>query len=450
MQHEAVIITATFVDEMWLQKRFWSYPKKRRVNVFILPGYTEHFEEDGILYVSSKLFRNNVKISDKALQKEFYELLRCGGCASVSSPLTKLLHEQGLIGNEEEISAALSEAIKLLNNHLLLTIMPTEGCNFRCPYCYESHTPISMTRSTIDKILKYISERIADFQYIHVGWFGGEPTLCKDTILECNDFIQNLSDKFHCIFQSNMTTNGYLLDEASFKQYYLSGITSYQVTLDGWEHDKTRPHISGKKTLDTIIGNLIGISKLPKEQYQFNITLRRNILENDNDMSWYDYLHKLFGADERFKVAVYPVGNWGGETVEKLNLIKLADRDALLLKHIDYLDKIGMRRGNGRCQPFEKICYACYPHSMVFRASGKIEKCTVALDEPKNLLGRVDDEEGVILNEGINRLWSSCNLKKECYTCPDVLSCFNLSCKKDVVIKACSNHKCTPAASKIY
>lgn len=36
---------------------------------------------------------------------------------------------------------------------------------------------------------------------------------------------------------------------------------------------------------------------------------------------------------------------------------------------------------------------------MVFRAAGKIEKCTVALDHPQNLIGYVDSSKGVVLNE---------------------------------------------------
>ena len=71
---------------------------------------------------------------------------------------------------------------------------------------------------------------------------------------------------------------------------------------------------------------------------------------------------------------------------------------------------------------------------MVFRADGKIEKCTVALDHPKNLLGWVDPERGVVLDGEINRLWSVSDLRPECNTCADVLSCLNMRCKKGVII----------------
>ena len=75
-----------------------------------------------------------------------------------------------------------------------------------------------------------------------------------------------------------MTTNGYLLNDKLFRQFYQAGITSYQITIDGWNHDKTRPHVSGKGTLQTIINNLASLSKLPPAEYSFHITLRHNIL----------------------------------------------------------------------------------------------------------------------------------------------------------------------------
>ena len=47
---------------------------------YMIPGYTEYYEEDGALYISSKLLQNKVKITEPKLQEEFYEILRCGGC----------------------------------------------------------------------------------------------------------------------------------------------------------------------------------------------------------------------------------------------------------------------------------------------------------------------------------------------------------------------------------
>lgn len=418
--------------------------------MYVLPGYTEFHEENNAIIISSKIVDSCVKLTDPAIKEEFHSIVTCGGCTDLSTPLTQLLHELKLLANVTEIKDLLMEAHSLLEEVLLLTIMPTEGCNFRCPYCYENHAPISMTRQILNQIHTYITVQAPRFKQIQINWFGGEPTLCKDTIVETCSLVQSLQASYKFQYGSNMTTNGYLLNLDYFQQFFAVGITDYQITLDGWNHDKTRPHITGKKTLQTIISNLQALSTLPPEKYGFHITLRHNILADDVDFSWYDYLYDLFGTDHRFSVLIRPVGDWGGDSVHSLNIMTGDERDNLVLQHIDYLKEIGMQCDNGTRAPFSKICYASYPHSMVFRANGKIEKCTVALDHPKNCVGFVDPEKGVILNSEINKLWTSVDLKAECATCSDVLSCFNMQCKKSLIIDGKTDSRCSSTLSEIY
>lgn len=418
--------------------------------MYIFPGYVEYCEESGSIYVSSKLRQNTVKLTDPQIQKEFYDIVRHGGCVEVSTPLTKFLNEQELLVNHQEIDDSVKELNRLLEDCLRLTIMPTEGCNFRCPYCYESHTPDSMRRKTLEKIFQFIEEQVVHYRSIDIAWFGGEPTLCKDVILETSAMVQHLQQKYSFLYSANMTTNGYLLSLDDFKQYYQAGIRDFQITLDGKNHDQTRPHVTGKGTLNRIIENLVAISKLDKEKYQFSIIIRHNILPQDEDYGWYDYLAQLFGSDKRFSMLVRPVGDWGGESVHSLEILKGNERDDLVLKHVEYLHKINMPCENGRKSVLSKVCYASYPHSMVFRSSGKIEKCALCLDHPKNLLGYVDPENGVILNEEINQLWTASTLKQECYHCSDVLSCLNRQCMKAKIIDGKVDFRCSSALRDIY
>lgn len=418
--------------------------------MYIIPGYTNYYEKNGAIFVSSSLFQNEVKLTDPIVQTEFRSIVKSRGCKELTTPLSKFLHEQELIANETEIKLALAHVKELLEETLLLTIMPTEGCNFRCPYCYENHNPISMTRQVLDAIQAYISKQASKYKSLQINWFGGEPTLCRDTILETSQLVQSLQTQYHFQYASNMTTNGYLLNTDYFKQFYNSGITTYQITLDGWNHDKTRPLASGKGTLQTILSNLVSLATLPRDEYQFYIIIRHNILPSDEDFSWYDYLYNLFGNDDRFSVLIRPVGDWGGESVHSLNVLTGPDRDYLTLKHIEYLKKIGMQCENGAKGLFSKICCASYPHSMVFRSNGKIEKCTVALDHPLNQLGYIDSNNEIILNDEINKLWSLTQIKAECHTCPDILSCLNMQCQKARIIDNRSDNSCSQVLSTIY
>lgn len=402
--------------------------------MYFIPTYVDYYEENGAIYVHSQLRQNKVKLSEPEIMEEFRGLVRGGGCLEISTALSRFLHDQELLINEQELESAVAELRKILEDTLFLTIMPTEGCNFRCPYCYEDHAPISMTRRMLDQIQAYIAEQAPNFKRISIGWFGGEPTLCKDVIMETSELVQKLQEENGFQFVSHMTTNGYLLSLDNFRQYYSAGITSYQITLDGWEHDKTRPHVTGKGTLQKILDNLTAISTLPRGEYNYHITLRHNILPGDEDYTWYDHLYDLFGKDNRFSVLVRPVSDWGGESVKSMDILSGENREVLVTKHLDYLRQIGMACENGARGILSMACYANYPHSMVFRANGKIEKCTVCLDHPKNLLGYLAPERGVVLNEEINKLWADATLKQECYHCPDILSCLNMKCKMSSII----------------
>lgn len=419
--------------------------------MYLVPGYITHSEENGNIIINSNLQLNAVKLTEDGIKKEFRELIRSGGCSELDSPLKILLHEQEKLNTPNEIRESLKNLQELMDEVLFVTIMPTEGCNFRCPYCYESHIPNTMFRETLDQIMSYISHQASNFKYIQLNWFGGEPTLCKDVVLEVSDFLRRLGAEKGFKFASNMTSNGYLLDRNSFVEYYDKGITDYQITLDGWNHDKTRPHVSGRGTLETILFNLKAISQLPKEKYQFHIVIRHNILPDDRDYSWYDYLLKLFGNDERFFILIRPVGNWGGESVQKMNILEGSERNSLVLEHIEYVRKIGMNCENGAGGIFGKICPASYPNSLVFRANGRIEKCTVCLNRPENHLGDVIPDIGVVIDEKINQLWSTSDLKEKCLVCPDVLSCLNMQCRKPQIVGGSDEcGRCSRESTRIY
>lgn len=402
--------------------------------MYIFPGYVTHYVQDGCIIISSKLLRNKVKITDLQLQEEFVSICKRGGCQNISSPLTQFLHDQELLLEETELLETLKKVKNILNDRLLLTIMPTEACNFRCPYCYESHQAVTMSEKILGQVQKYIATQVPKFKHICISWFGGEPTLCKDIILKVSEQILALQPLHHFCYSAAMTTNGYLLDVDSFLQYYKAGITSYLITLDGWTHDNTRPHVSGKGTLETILNNVIAISNLPREEYQFTITLRRNLLPDDNDFTWYDYLSDLFGKDDRISVAVFPVRNWGGESIKNLNLSWKDKCQEFVHIHESYLLERKLacpRKGN---ELFHEICYASCPNGFVIRADGRIEKCTIILNHPKNFVGRVDPEAGVEINEDLNSLWCTADIKKKCLTCKDVLDCLNISCRRKAVI----------------
>lgn len=73
-----------------------------------------------------------------------------------------------------------------------------------------------------------------------------------------------------------MTTNGYNLSIEKFEKLFSLKVFSYVITLDGVEedHNSTRMLMNDGETFETIINNLISISKLKYMQYE--IVLRTN------------------------------------------------------------------------------------------------------------------------------------------------------------------------------
>lgn len=183
----------------------------------------------------------------------------------------------------------------------------------------------------------------------------------------------------------------------------------------------------------------------PNNEFDFYIVLRHNILAGDNDLSWYDYLYNLFGSDHHFAVSVRPVNNWGGQNVNDLSLLNGENKIDLTKIHEDYLKQIGMKYDSSEDLLFGRICYAAFPNGYIIRADGKIEKCSVALNHPQNLVGYIDPDNGVVIDNTKNKLWSYSELKSECYICPDILCCLNLQCRRYALVdkQDCYCHRAT-------
>lgn len=408
--------------------------------MYILPGFTSYQERDGTIIVRSEIYQSEIEISDPDIKKEFYQVTK-KGCDELSTPMAKVLHKQKLLVDENEIKDYLDEYRSVLDHTFNAILMPTEGCNFRCPYCYENHIPTTMTRHLFEQILAYLSDQCTKFENIILSWFGGEPTLCADNVIEVGSAINKLHKKYRFHYQSDMTTNGYLLNEKLFRKLYTAGVTRYQITVDGRNHDLTRPHVSGKGTLDVIMKNITSMTKLPKDM-DFKIVLRHNILSGDEDFKWYDYLADVIGMDNRFSILVKPVGNWGGDSVKTLDICSNTEKVELVRRHIEYLHQIGLQCCNKSKGPFSNVCYANYPNSMIFRADGKIEKCTVALNHPMNQIGYIDPKLGIIIDQEQQKLWGFHGYRETCAKCAEVTSCMNMRCSKGRIIDGLDCSSC--------
>lgn len=141
-------------------------------------------------------------------------------------------------------------------SHMSLTLLPTEGCNLCCPYCFEGvKRNISMSSEVIDKVIEYIenNDLVSTFS---VTWFGGEPLLRIDIIEKLLEKLTSLNNKK--LVSHSVVTNGTLMNQSVLRVFKKYPLDSIQFTVDGSqeEHDKKRFFANLKGSYSTIINNI--------------------------------------------------------------------------------------------------------------------------------------------------------------------------------------------------
>jgi len=289
------------------------------------------------------------------------------------------------MGRKPTVAERRKKLVSLLSNEFLgLVIFPTEACNFRCTYCYEDHAPKRMSGRTVSALKQFLRNRLPTLHQITVSWFGGEPLLAKDIMLDICGFIQHeIAGRTDISFASSATTNGYLLDSSTLHDLVTSGITDYQIALDGPPeiHDRSRLRADGSGTFDRIWSNLMSMrdGKLPVK-----VLLRIHI---DADTRFkmeplFELLRKELVHDDRFTFFFRILSKLGGANDHLLNAISEEDEFAVVAE----LERI-LGGDNFMRKSDYAMCYASHANQLVIRANGDIAKCTVALYDERNKVG---------------------------------------------------------------
>jgi uncharacterized protein len=313
-----------------------------------------------------------------------------------------------------------------------LIILPHENCNFRCTYCYETFERGKMKREYIEGLKNLVEVKTRSYKRLLVSWFGGEPLLAKDIIYELSYNFLNTCDKNGVEYSSNITTNGYFLTPDVTDSLLSRGIRSYQVSVDGPEniHDKNRMLIGGQPTYMIILSNLI---TLAERTDNFDVTIRINYndeLIRDIDKFFADF--KIFSADKRFDLSFHPIGKWGGPNDSELNV---CDDDSAWLKGLELSEKAKMygfisNKLKDSLNSHSFTCYAGKESSIVVRSDGTICKCTVALEDPRNHVGKLTREGNLIIDASLWEKWVNPELtgNNKCKSCSFQPSCQSRSC----------------------
>ena len=127
-----------------------------------------------------------------------------------------------------EIAAAVT------NDHLHLIVNPTERCNLRCVYCYETFALGKMPEAIASGIFNLVKRRaekgLAKFR---LEFFGGEPLVAWDVVEKLAHGLSDICRRYGTEMQGGMTTNGVLLTRSRLDRLAACEVRCFQVTLDG-------------------------------------------------------------------------------------------------------------------------------------------------------------------------------------------------------------------------
>lgn len=285
--------------------------------------------------------------------------------------------------------------------HLIL--YPTEQCNFRCVYCYEDFEIGKMPQWLVSAVKELIQSKVATLDKLSLSWFGGEPLLAKRTLFDMAKFALKVGEMNDCKISGDLTTNGYLLDLQTLKKLVELKQNTFQISIDGDQegHDKTRVMRNGKGSFEQIWKNLINASK---SDLDFKIRLRIHIsdLNHESILKFFElYENSIIAKDSRFVLFFHSINNLGGdqEVIKSLNSKKTAKEMVLKLRE-RYEQKAINLEADGKY-----ICYASKPNSLAIRADGNLNKCTVALSDDRNSIGKINPDGTLTINNQKHSNW---------------------------------------------
>ncbi len=287
---------------------------------------------------------------------------------------------------------------------LSLILMPTERCNLRCVYCYETHEHGRMNDSTVSGIQALLTHRAPELSRVEIDWFGGEPLLARDIVTLISRHVTALGRAHPNLqYRGSMTTNGVLLTRDVLSELVDVGIRRYQISLDGdaRAHDRTRITIRGQGTFEAIWANLIAARSSPHE---LNVALRVHLhAGNIESVSrLVDRLSNEFVGDKRFSVFIKPIARLGGPGNDALHMLTTVEAIEAVRRFEGLLEERGVFINH---IDDDYICYASMANSLVIRANGAVSKCTVAFDNPLNDIGLLHQDGTMDVNQERFRYW---------------------------------------------
>lgn len=272
-------------------------------------------------------------------------------------------------------------------SHMSLTLLPTQGCNLRCPYCFEGEKRnISMSSEVIDKVIEYIdnNDMVRTFS---ITWFGGEPLLRIDIIEKFLEKLTSLEDKK--LVSHSVVTNGTIMNQSVLRLFRKHPLDSIQFTIDGSqeEHDSKRFFANMKGSYSTIINNIkLFSSVFPDVRVSVRVNIDKGVSLKFVEIC--NELKESLNITKRTRINIYPGILKCTATNCMSHFLSTDDKQQfyynLLNKGMAY-QKYPDRKTGG--------CTATSISSAVIGADGSIYRCWEDVGDKSMVVGSVFDNK---------------------------------------------------------
>ena len=304
---------------------------------------------------------------------------------------TSLVDTGFLVPHDEDELASILQAnarARKSREGLHLTISVTEACNFRCPYCYQSHAQKSIDEKTADRLVEFVRHNLPQDSELSVTWYGGEPLLNLPVIEKLSAEFTKICKQSGCAYSTFMITNGYRLNADMVRHLASLDIGDFQITIDGDKetHDQTRILAGGQGSYDVIMKNLKDIVPLVD-----SMAVRINVLHSNRDGAnrLLKKLDERFDAIEGFHAYLAHVDDASENCdVERSNLLTGEEFAGLQRENRPETIVSDATRFD-LPQPVINVCGAERANNFVVDPEGQLFKCW-------NSVGRTDEPVGSI------------------------------------------------------
>jgi uncharacterized protein len=283
---------------------------------------------------------------------------------------------------------------------LRLVLMPTEKCNFRCAYCYENFEVGRMPADIQEGVINLLESRGPDLDVLDIDWFGGEPLMASDVMLDLGGKIDRICRENGVVLRASATTNGYYLDRYITAALVERQIRAFQVSVDGPPntHDRRRPHINGQGTYTRIAENIVS---LLGSDLDFRLVLRVHYdpITFDDVCKTVEETIAPWARDPRVSVVFAHIENLASDLSVHVPQFQ-PDESAEALRTLRSFVPTALSKEDS-----VGVCYAAQPNAFVVRANGRLAKCTVALNDPRNDIGALTPDGRLLLNGGRLAPW---------------------------------------------